>query len=256
MKSIDEEVDLLSKFKKAKHQGHSTFILKFRFNAYSMISRMIDQNKNFQNVTYGLKLAEFIQILYLVISPDLAFMWRSSVLTYITIVCQYLNWSKINSEDQDSVLFAVFSFNCMILVLWFSLLALFIFSKQKLITLRSVLVALLSGYSTIFNSLLVLPMATLSFNVCFCVAQDVNTWLCQGKRWTLARTLAILNILLICLQSWMFEFNHIDLNPLTNSVFSTFWHRYLVVSQLRKVVLSLLFTSLGLVLFFNLVVID
>lgn len=221
-----------------------------------MISRMIDQNKNFQNITYGLKIAEFIQLLYFALSPDLAHMWQSSILSYITIVSQYLNWTKIKSNDQDVILIVVFVFNCMVLALWFCLLALFIFSKNRLASLKNVLLAVLSGYSILFNSLLILPISVLSFNVSFCVATDVSSTLCQGRQWTLARTLAIFNILMVFLQSWLFEFNQIDLNPLTNSVFATFWHRYLIVSQLRKILMAFLFTSLGVVISYNLVVIN
>lgn len=247
MMQKEEEIDLLAKFNRVKNQGYSAMLVQISFKAYSMISRMMDQNKHYQNVAYGLKVAEFLQLLNLVLNRDLAFMWQSSVLSYIMIVCQYLNWTKVRSQDQDTVLITVFFFNCLMVFVWLSLLLMFVFGKKELVTFRNGLLILVSGYTIVFNSLLILPMAQLSFNVTFCIATDVSTSMCSGRPWSLARILAILNLTLVCFKSWLFEFNLVDLNPLGNSVFSSYWHKSLLISQLRKVLLALFFASLGMV---------
>ena len=250
----DEKVDLLAKFNKVKNQGYSAILLRVQYQTYSMISRLIDQNKNYQNVTYLLKIAEFLQLLNLVLNSTLAHMWQSSVLSYLMIVCQYLNWSKIESDTQDVVLITIFVFNCLVLSFWIILLGLFLFTTKDLQTLRSVLLAILAGYSVLFNSLLILPMAEITFSVNFCVSSDIDSSFCQDRPWTVARTLAILNTFLIFFKCLLFELQQVDLNPLTNSVFASFFHKHFLLGQLKKLLLSALFYSIGEVKFCHSVV--
>lgn len=171
-----QEADALAnRLDQAKYGAYSAFMHRLQQKACSMAARMMDHGRNYQTLVYGLRIVEFFQLVYLLVSSRLAHMWKAAVIQYLEVFCSYLNWPLMPVATQEAALLSLTAVNALIIVAWFFLLGLFLFIERKVFLLRAILLRVMTAYSIVYSSVLLVPMAELSFQVIFCEANDLPT---------------------------------------------------------------------------------
>lgn len=170
----NEEEEFLNKYKKSKGGAYYEFVRRMQQKAYLMGALMMDHSRNYHTLVYGLKVVELLQLTYLVINSRIAHIWNSDIVRYIQIFCGYLNWPLMRAADQEMALIAVTVANIMTILAWAVLLCLFVLVEKKEFIFRSILLRVLTAYSILYTSILVVPLSELTFQVMFCISSDLS----------------------------------------------------------------------------------